>query len=78
MEKERKKAEKQAKFDAKNKKQASTTSTAPSKSKEKKAQAEKKAEKEVLPPYQDDTPPGQKKSTFELYPKLIQDNTDLT
>lgn len=63
MEKERKKAEKQAKFDQKKRAQAANASTAPavSKNKEKKAKAEKKTEEEVLPPYVEDTPAGEKK-----------------
>ena len=61
MERERKKAEKQAKFDQK---KAKVTAAAPaiSKSKEKKAKAEKKAIEELLPAYVEDTPFGEKKS----------------
>jgi valyl-tRNA synthetase len=63
VERERKKAEKQAKFDQKNqKKAAAAASAASSKSKEKKAKAEKKAEDDVLPPYVEETPAGEKKS----------------
>jgi valyl-tRNA synthetase len=62
VEKERKKAEKQAKFDQK---KAKATQPAPaaanSKTKEKKAKAEKKAEEEALPEYVEDTPLGEKK-----------------
>jgi valyl-tRNA synthetase len=65
VERERKKAEKQAKFDQKKAAQANAAPAATSKSKEKKAKAEKKAEEEVLPPYVEETPPGQKKSMFE-------------
>ncbi len=65
MERERKKAEKQAKFDQKKAKEANATPAATSKSKEKKAKAEKKAEEEVLPPYVEETPFGEKKSKFE-------------
>jgi valyl-tRNA synthetase len=66
VEKERKKAEKDAKFKEKMAKQANATPAASSKSKEKKAAAEKKAETEVLPPYVEETPPGQKKSEYIL------------
>ena len=66
MERERKKAEKQAKFDQKKAAQANATLATTSKSKEKKAKAEKKAEEEVLPPYVEETPSGEKKSTFEI------------
>lgn len=63
VERERKKAEKQAKFDQKKQAQkASAASAAPSKNKEKKAKAEKKAAEEVLPKYVEDTPEGEKKS----------------
>jgi valyl-tRNA synthetase len=62
VERERKKAEKQAKFDQKNAKKANAAPAASSKSKEKKAAAEKKAEAEILPPYVEETPAGQKKS----------------
>ena len=63
MEKERKKAEKQAKFDQKKAKVA-TVAPATSKNKEKKAKAEKKAVEELLPAYVEDTPAGEKKSTI--------------
>jgi valyl-tRNA synthetase len=63
VEKERKKAEKQAKFDQKNAKKASTAPVAVSKSKEKKAKADKKAEEDVLPAYVESTPEGEKKGT---------------
>lgn len=66
MERERKKAEKQAKFDQKKAAQAVATPAATSKSKEKKAKAEKKAEEEVLPPYVEETPAGEKKSMLEI------------
>jgi len=62
LEKERKKAEKQAKFDQKKAKSASAQPAASSKNKEKKAKAEKKAEEDILPPYVEDTPFGEKKS----------------
>ena len=61
VERERKKAEKQAKFDQKKAKVAAAA-PASSKSKEKKAKAEKKAEEEILPPYVEETPAGDKKS----------------
>ncbi|KAL3424874.1 Valine-tRNA ligase, mitochondrial [Phlyctema vagabunda] len=61
LERERKKAEKQAKFDQKKAKVANAAPAATSKTKEKKAKAEKKAEVDVLPPYVEDTPPGEKK-----------------
>jgi hypothetical protein len=64
VERERKKAEKQAKFDQKNQKKAAAAPAASSKSKEKKAKAEKKAEEDVLPQYVEDTPAGEKKSLF--------------
>jgi len=64
VEKERKKAEKQAKFDQKKAKAAAATPAATSKSKEKKAKAEKKAEEGVLPAYVEETPAGDKKSMF--------------
>ncbi len=67
VERERKKAEKQAKFDQKKASQANATPAATSKSKEKKAKAEKKAEEEVLPPYIEETPTGEKKSTYKLF-----------
>jgi valyl-tRNA synthetase len=65
VEKERKKAEKQAKFDQKKAKVA-TAATVPlsSKSKEKKAKAAEKAEEEVLPEYKEITPAGEKKSEW--------------
>jgi valyl-tRNA synthetase len=66
LERERKKAEKQAKFDQKKAKVAAapTATAATSKNKEKKAKAEKKAEEEVLPAYTEETPFGEKKSSF--------------
>lgn len=64
VEKDRKKAEKQAKFDQKNAKLANAAPAGPSKNKEKKAKADKKAEEEILPNYEEKTPPGQKKSTY--------------
>ena len=62
VEKERKKAEKQAKFDQKNQKKAAAAPAESSKSKEKKAKAAKQAEEELLPAYVEDTPAGEKKS----------------
>lgn len=62
MERERKKAEKQAKFDQKKSKvAAAATIPLSSKNKEKKAKAAEKAEEEVLPKYVEDTPQGEKK-----------------
>lgn len=63
VERERKKAEKQAKFDQKKAKatSAASASVPTSKSKEKKAKAEKKAVEDALPPYKEDTPAGEKK-----------------
>jgi valyl-tRNA synthetase len=63
VERERKKAEKQAKFDQKKAKVANAPPAATSKSKEKKAKAEKKAEEDTLPQYVEETPFGEKKST---------------
>jgi hypothetical protein len=57
------KNEKQAKFDQKNAKKATMAPAATSKSKEKKAMAEKKTEDAALPPYVEDTPAGEKKSS---------------
>ena len=71
MERERKKAEKQAKFDQKKAKVANATPAATSKSKEKKALAEKKAVEDVLPAYVEDTPKGEKKSMFHRDPPQI-------
>jgi valyl-tRNA synthetase len=68
VERERKKAEKQAKFDQKNAKKATATPAASSKNKEKKAKAEKKAEDDILPPYVEETPVGEKKSMSHSYP----------
>lgn len=66
VERDRKKAEKQAKFDAKKKQAASTPAAAiSSKNKEKKAKAAEKAAEDVLPEYVEDTPFGEKKSKFE-------------
>lgn len=70
MERERKKAEKQAKFDQKNQKKAAAAPVESSKTKEKKAKAEKKAEEELLPPYVEDTPAGEKKSVSYPFPIL--------
>ncbi|CAJ2501037.1 Uu.00g038900.m01.CDS01 [Anthostomella pinea] len=58
LEKERKKAEKLAKFQQKAAKAAQAAPAAASKAKEKKAKAPKE---EPLPPYVEDTPPGEKK-----------------
>lgn len=65
VERDRKKAEKQAKFEQKKAKVASTASAPPSsKNKEKKAKVAEKAEEEVLPEYIEDTLPGEKKGKF--------------
>lgn len=61
LERERKKAEKQAKFDQK---KAKVAPAATSKNKEKKAKAAEKAEEDILPAYVEDTPFGEKKSEF--------------
>lgn len=61
MERERKKAEKQAKFDQKKAKVANAAPGTTSKTKEKKANAEKKAEAAVLEKYEEATPAGEKK-----------------
>jgi valyl-tRNA synthetase len=61
VERERKKAEKQAKFDQK-KAKVTTAAPASSKTKEKKAKADKKAVEEQLPAYVEETPVGEKKS----------------
>jgi valyl-tRNA synthetase len=67
VERERKKAEKQAKFEQKKAKVASTASAPPSsKNKEKKAKAAEKAEDEALPEYVENTPPGEKKGMFYM------------
>ena len=65
LEKERKKAEKQAKFEQKKAAQAQAAAAAAAaasadKTKEKK-EKDKKAGVEVLPPFVEDTPPGEKK-----------------
>lgn len=72
VERERKKAEKQAKFDQKKAKTTPSTATS-SKTQEKKAKAEKKAEEEKLPPWVEETPAGDKKSTswFSPHPCLL-------
>ncbi|XDG07143.1 hypothetical protein ABKA04_006758 [Annulohypoxylon sp. FPYF3050] len=64
LEKERKKAEKAAKFAEKQAK-AAAQNPATSKNKEKKAKAQK-AEEEVLPPYVEETPAGEKKRLRSL------------
>lgn len=62
LEKERKQAEKQKKFEEKKAKLGDMTGSNVSKTKEKKVkQAEAKPE-DVLSPYQESTPPGEKKS----------------
>jgi len=62
VERERKKAEKQAKFEQKKAKVVTAAAVPPSsKSKEKKAKAAEKSEEDVLPAYVEDTPPGEKK-----------------
>ncbi|KAL8297487.1 hypothetical protein RB597_006538 [Gaeumannomyces tritici] len=60
LEKERKKAEKQAKFDQKKAAAAKATS-APGAADKAKEKAKAKAEEPALPPYENDTPPGEKK-----------------
>ncbi|KAI9149980.1 valyl-tRNA synthetase [Paramyrothecium foliicola] len=60
LEKERKKAEKQAKFEQKKAAQAQAAATYVSKAKEKK-EKESKAAAEVLPPFVEETPAGEKK-----------------
>lgn len=60
LEKERKKAEKQAKFEQKKAAQAQAAAANAGKAKEKK-EKEKKAEAEVLPPFVEETPAGEKK-----------------
>ena len=68
MERERKKAEKQAKFDQKKAKaKAKVPVLTPSAIKEKKANTESKAEKNALPPYVEATPAGSKKSMWNLH-----------
>ena len=66
VEKERKQAEKNAKFAAKKAKvgEAATAPTTASKTKEKKAKQDASKE-DRLPDYAEETPPGQKKSTSE-------------
>lgn len=66
MERERKKAEKQAKFDQKKAKAKAPVLTL-SAAKEKKANTESKAEKNALPPYVEATPAGSKKSMWNLH-----------
>ena len=66
MEKERKNAEKDAKFKAKQAKLANVKPAPSSKSKEKKAAAEKKAETEITPAYVEETPAGEKKGEYFL------------
>jgi valyl-tRNA synthetase len=67
VEKERKKAEKAAKFQQKLAAKATAAPAATSaKAKEKKAKAEKKAEEEVIPEYVEDTPVGEKKRLRSL------------
>jgi valyl-tRNA synthetase len=60
LEKERKKAEKLAKFEQKKAAQAQAAAANASKAKETK-EREKKADAEALPPFVEDTPPGEKK-----------------
>lgn len=77
VERERKKAEKQAKFDQKKAASAAKTgTTGPSKTKEKKAAlaAEKKPE---LPPYVEETKPGDKKSKAGPLPFSFGTDSDL-
>lgn len=61
MEKERKKAEKQAKFDQKKAAAAKATPAAGAADKAKEKKAKAKAEEPALPPYENDTPAGEKK-----------------
>jgi len=70
VERERKKAEKQAKFDQKKAKESKATPVSTSRNKEKKAKAEKKAEEQVLPVYVEETPFGEKKSMFPDWNRL--------
>jgi valyl-tRNA synthetase len=60
LERDRKKAEKLAKLQQKNVARAEAAAANANDTKEKKVK-EKKAEAEVLPPYVEDTPPGEKK-----------------
>jgi valyl-tRNA synthetase len=60
LEKERKKAAKQAKFEQKKIAQAQADAANVSNAKDKRGK-EKKADDEVLPPFVEDTPPGEKK-----------------
>ncbi len=64
VEKERKKAEKQAKFDQKKAKATTAAPAGTSKTKEKKT-ALKKADDDILPEYVEDTPLGEKKRGSE-------------
>jgi valyl-tRNA synthetase len=66
LEKERKKAEKQAKFEQKKAAQAQAAAANTTKTNEKKKEKEKKAEAEVLPPFVEDTPAGEKKRLKSL------------
>ncbi|KAK4161186.1 mitochondrial valine--tRNA ligase [Cladorrhinum sp. PSN259] len=61
LEKERKKAEKLAKLEKKNAALAEAAAMNVNKAKGEKKPKEKKAEAEVLPPFVEDTPPGEKK-----------------
>ncbi|KAK7736606.1 valine--tRNA ligase [Cytospora paraplurivora] len=61
LEKERRKAEKQAKFEHKRAAQAAAAANATKTTKEKKEREKKNAEAEVLPPFVEDTPAGEKK-----------------
>ncbi|KAL2192998.1 tRNA synthetases class I-domain-containing protein [Corynascus similis CBS 632.67] len=61
LERERKKAEKLAKLEKKNAARAEAAATSANKTKGEKKVKEKKAEAEVLPPFVEETPPGEKK-----------------
>lgn len=72
VEKERKQAEKNAKFAAKKAKAAETASATPATSKTKEKKSKQEASKEEsLPDYVEETPPGEKKSKSET-PRLNQ------
>jgi len=61
LERERKKAEKLAKLEKKNAARAEAAATSANKTKGEEKVKEKKAEAEVLPPFVEETPPGEKK-----------------
>lgn len=73
VEKERKQAEKNAKFAAKKVKAAEGAAAAPATSKTKEKKSKQEASKdEVLLEYVEDTPPGQKKSRYSKSCKEIE------